>query len=174
MTESDSTLCIVGCGKKRKTLGFCNNHYVQYWSGKDLGVEPIRTRRANGTGSLNKALGYHMYGANGRIEYGHVLVAEKALGRKLKSPEVVHHVNGNGLDNRPDNLVVCPDQNYHLLLHVRQRAYDACGHADWRKCKFCKQYDDPATVFDSGKGCWHRVCSMLYQRARTARLKVLA
>lgn len=46
----------------------------------------------------------------------HVMVAEKALGRKLKKDEVVHHINGRKDDNRNSNLLVCT-KTYHSWLH---------------------------------------------------------
>jgi hypothetical protein len=39
------------------------------------------------------------------------------LGRKLKSKEIVHHIDGNSTNNCPDNLYVCEDQYEHIKLH---------------------------------------------------------
>jgi sRNA-binding protein len=51
-----------------------------------------------------------------------------------------------------------------------QRALDACGHEDWRKCTYCKQWDDPANLY-----CWgerqgyHRACHTAYIREYNAK-----
>ena len=82
---------------------------------------------------------------------GHVNVAEQVLGRRLPKGAVVHHVDMNGRNNAKTNLVICPSQAYHMLLHLRQRAFDESGNANWRKCPYCKKWDDPKNMFSYKK-----------------------
>ena len=46
---------------------------------------------------------------------------EKKLGRYLKSQEVVHHINSNTLDDRPENLMLFSDNNAHAKFHEKTR-----------------------------------------------------
>lgn len=48
--------------------------------------------------------------------YDHRYVAEQVLGRKLKRSEHVHHLNGDTLDNRPENLAVISHSD-HSKIH---------------------------------------------------------
>jgi len=48
----------------------------------------------------------------------HRIVAEQILGRPLLPGEVVHHINGDKRDNRPENLMVFESQSAHAAWHA--------------------------------------------------------
>lgn len=50
-----------------------------------------------------------------------VLVAEQKLGRPLKPGEVIHHINRQRHDDRPENIQVFASQAEHLAEHNRLR-----------------------------------------------------
>lgn len=137
-----SACSVPGCDAKVRCVGLCNRHYRRMRKYGD--VNHVANRPA-GAGTI-MTQGYCMIEIGGRCVLRHVLIAERALGKPLPAGAHVHHVDGDRSNDRNDNLVICPDAAYHQLLHRRQRALDACGHADWRKCHICKQYDAPENL----------------------------
>ena len=159
---------IEGCGKPHSARGWCVRHYDLWRRRGDTNAPP--KKRADGSGSF--VGGYFFTTKNGIKKQEHIRIAEQALGKPLPKGAQVHHCNENKADNRPENLVIGPDRAYHALLHQRMRALDACGHAGWRKCKFCKKYDDPVNLYISKANIYHAKCVTAYQRERhTAKLK---
>ena len=161
--------CIVeGCDGKHKARGLCSRHYDTWnHSGDPL----VRQRRERGTGTLNH-YGYHVSFIDGASKLTHTLVAETALGKPLPVGACVHHVNEIKIDNNNTNLVICPNDAYHKLLHRRMRALDACGNANWMKCVRCHQYDDPGKMYVSGAAAFHRECNRIYNRDRRAKASI--
>jgi hypothetical protein len=105
----------------------------------------------------------------------HILIAEKALGKPLPPKAELHHHDGNPGNNDPGNLVVCQDNAFHKLLHQRQRALKACGHASWLKCRFCGEHDDPLKMYISPRGAaHHRECFNNYRKEKNQWLKSVA
>lgn len=149
-------LCSVeGCGKPLLSRGLCNKHYKRFR--KDGSLKTIIAPRGSGH---TLPAGYVMRASN----YEHVAVAEHALGRPLPPKAIVHHVDHDCGNNAPTNLVICPDQKYHKLLHQRERALEATGNPNARTCNICRKWDVPANLRIYGKRVVHKDCDNAQRR----------
>lgn len=162
--------CHCGCGNKTKLSdssnakrGWVKGKPRKYLQGHHGG---------NWKGGISNSRGYtiiynpdHLRARRKGYVLEHIAIAQKALGKELPIGSVVHHENGS---KNSGSLIICQDQSYHMLLHQRERALKECGHANWRKCKFCKKYDDPINLYisPSRKNVYHRICIKEYERKR--------
>ncbi len=67
----------------------------------------------------------------GKRVYLHRHIWEKANGRKLEFGEIVHHINENKRDNRPENLEVLSGRAAHLHVHNYHKAARAGSAEDF-------------------------------------------
>lgn len=91
---------------KRHLVGDHRAHKSHHWKG---GIKYSRNYRL-------------IYDKHGGYKSEHRFVAEKILGRKLLSSEIIHHIDKNQLNNSPDNLYLFSSQSAHKKYH---RAWDA-------------------------------------------------
>lgn len=84
---------------------------------------------------------HHRAKVNGCVDE-HIILAEKKIGRQLKDQEVVHHKDGNKLNNSLDNLMIFVSNSAHITFHkggklieVEEGVYDCQGLPD----KYCCQ-----------------------------------
>ena len=110
--------------------------------------------------AVTKIHGHKRANRHGYVK-DHILLAESVYGGPLPVGASVHHVNGDKLDNRKENIVICQSESYHQILHRRERSLRACGDANYRICKYCKKYDDVAnmSVASDGLQIYHKKCA---------------
>lgn len=101
------TLCLTaGCEERPIARGLCNGCRIRL---KRNGSTD-RKRAKNGESDYVNAGGYRV--VNGF--YAHRIITDAPLG------SVVHHINGDRLDNRLENLTILPNQSEHMKLHRRK------------------------------------------------------
>ena len=78
-------------------------------------LKPTKTLQYDGTNIYVDAKGYKRFKDSDRLV--HRYIAEKKLGRALESWEVVHHIDGNKLNNSWKNLEVYSSWKEHNEVH---------------------------------------------------------
>ena len=94
-----------------KGAKYCNYKCHQIGEGRKGGkIRAVQMQAASQGRAYTKMFGRHT----------HRVIAEQKIGRALMDGEVVHHIDGNFLNNHPDNLQVLPSQADHLRVHIRE------------------------------------------------------
>ena len=104
----------------------------------------------------------------------HAAIFFKILGRRMRKGECMHHIDENKANNSHDNLVICPSESYHRLLHYRANAMEATGSADAIYCRYCKKFEADLTLMHSrpmGRSTMtaHRTCILQAHREQATR-----
>jgi len=112
MSTSTGRLCECGCGATtRKSRNGSPNRYLHGHN---------RRGTSNPDGYISQGHRYIRLGGVTRAL--HRVVAEQSLGRPLQPDEIVHHIDGDPLNNNPSNLAVVSRQEHFLLHMIKETA----------------------------------------------------
>lgn len=99
--------------------------YAQSQKGLQIGIRHPNYKGGNISQSGYKRM-YIDRGGRRELIFEHRYLMELQIGRKLTRDEVVHHINGDKLDNSIENLQLMT-RSEHALHHMPERATNEVG-----------------------------------------------
>ena len=122
-----NTYCSKDCRSKHLSKEYNPEEYRKHPHLAELNIQLNPSRMIDETkcklrnARLNKGEGKTYEKTYGR--HTHRIVAEQMLGRALNPREVVHHIDGNKRNNKPENLIVFTSQEEHAAYHEKQNKF---------------------------------------------------
>lgn len=113
-----SKYCSARC--RSKANNDARKQQKQEWYLNSVGRKELIIRTTKGRWIHSKT-GYVMIKVKGELVYEHRHLAEKALGKPLPFGAIVHHTQTRDDNHGQFKLVICPNQEYHMLLHKRAK-----------------------------------------------------
>ena len=125
---------IKGCKAFYWAKDFCSNHY-QIWRRTGNPFSELALRQGKGYIDTN---GYKRIPVNNKSVREHRHVMEQHLGRPLDRDEHIHHIDGDKLNNKIENLI--------LISNAKHRSQHSKIYKDIKQCTKCKK-DKPLSAF---------------------------
>lgn len=120
--------CTKECANKSRQNGesikcaFCNSEFYRRFGEQKDAINQFCSKECYFNDRILKAKKstYLKFGGVHR----HILIAEKALGRKLKKGEIVHHIDEDKHNNLIENLAILPSQKFHAQVHFGKKKFE--------------------------------------------------
>ena len=160
--EAQRICSVEECNHPVSARGWCNKHYARW---RRTGSTKLLPRKRKSP--------YIYMRINGHTMLEHRYIMTQYLGRPLLPEEVVHHINGDGHDNRIENLQLFPNESEHT--HICH--FDVNGEGPPPKAvmeAMRKRLGEPSMTFNKcfcGESIHARnLCQSHYGTARTFHL----
>ncbi len=170
MTKKMQKFCSLECRKVGRAMPRKTQKLKDYWAGNKGKNNPFwkggRHRHSHGYVLIYAP--EHPRGSR-RYVYEHILVVEKNIGRFLKQPEEVHHINGIKNDNRIENLKLCATHKEHMRY---EQGYELRERIWYKPCKTCgEKLELESNFYKRSNGRYFYMCKGCFRpiiRAKAA------
>lgn len=110
------------CQEISREHGFSDTHIARILRENGILVDPYKLKSGGLSVTSDGYIRFDDSGSNGKHAGRklHRVLMEMKLGRPITPKEIVHHIDGDKLNNHPDNLTVM-SRGEHSALHHRER-----------------------------------------------------
>lgn len=137
-----------------KAKGYCPRHYKKFLKYGD----PLAgySRKKNGFGCITRD-GYKLISVNGKNVLEHRYVYENFYQTKLNRNQIIHHIDGNGLNNEITNLELLDSQSEHISIHNKERNFKKfLDLGETSELKHCPKCNTTKSITEFHKNPHHR------------------
>lgn len=110
----------------RSNIYFCSKNCIGKWTSKNRcgkNHPNFKNGFISSDGYKYKYAKEHPFSDKAGYIKEHRVIVENFIGRLLKKEEVVHHIDGDRLNNNVNNLMIFKNQSCHMKFHLKMKQF---------------------------------------------------